>query len=124
MGWAVPGGARPPRLPAPATVAPRSLADHAQQFVAVRLHVLAGSQRLDAQAQKRLGVRRPGIEMPVLVVDRDPVETALAPVRVSLGELLELGLRVLDLAVDLSGDEVARSVGLEQLRHRRLAAGE
>ena len=36
-------------------------------------------------------------------------------VRITRGELLDLGVPVVDLCVDLPGDEVARPVGLEQL---------
>ncbi len=67
------------------------------------------TQRLQAQAQQRLGVRRAHVEVPVLVVDRDAVQPVLARVGVALGELRHLGLGVCDLGVDLAGDEVLRA---------------
>ena len=40
----------------------------------------------------------------------------MAGVGVMLGDLLDPGERVLHLGVDLTGDEVMRAIGLEQLR--------
>jgi len=48
--------------------------------------------------------------VPVLVVDRDPVEAAQLRVGVARGELLDLRLRVGDLRVDLARDEIPRAV--------------
>ena len=93
-------------------------ADQRQHLVAAALHVLLRDERLEAQAQQRLGVRGPHVEVPVVVVDRDAVEGVLAGVGVALGDLGELRLLVGDLAVDLAGDEVALAVGREQRRER------
>ena len=69
-----------------------------------------GDERLEAQAQQRLGVRRAHVEVPVVVVDRDAVELRLSSrVGVALLDLGHLGLRVGDLGVDLAGDEVLSS---------------
>ena len=56
----------------------RSRPDQRQHLVALLLHVLVGDQRLQVQAQQRLGVRRPHVEVPVLVVQRHPVELGRA----------------------------------------------
>src|SRR3712207_7355497 len=49
------------------------------------------------QAQQRLGVRRANVEVPVVVVDRDPVELGDARTRaVALLDLVHLRLAVLD----------------------------
>ena len=61
--------------------------DHAEHLVTAALHVLARGQRLQAQPQQRLGVRGAHVEVPVVVVDRDPVEAVLARVGVALGQL-------------------------------------
>ncbi len=81
------------------------------------LHVLDGDERLEAQPQQRLGVRRAHVEVPVLEVDADAVEVAdLGALRgVLRGDVRHLGLGVVDGRVDLAGDEVGRAVGLEQL---------
>ena len=96
----------------------------------LRLHVLARDQRLEVEAQQRLGVGGPDVEVPVGVVDRDPVEAGQLAVGVALGDLLHLRRRVGDLGVDLAGDEVARAelghqlgqraaVDREQLEHQQ-----
>ena len=54
----------------------RSRADDPQDLVAPALHVLLRDERLEAQPQQRLGVRRAHVEVPVVVVDRDAVEVA------------------------------------------------
>ena len=51
-----------------------SRADQRQDLVALCLHVLARDERLEVEAQQRLGVRGPDVEVPVGVVDRDAVE--------------------------------------------------
>ena len=68
--------ARPPRRR-------RSRADQREHLVAAALHVLVRHQRLEAQAQQRLGVRRPHVEVPVVVVDRDAVQARLPRVGVA-----------------------------------------
>ena len=78
----------------------------AEHLVAPTLHVLVRAQRLQAQAQQRLGVRGADVEVPVVVVDRDAVEAVLAALGVAGGELLDLRRRIGDLGVDLAGDEV------------------
>ena len=70
------GGCRPAP---PARAPPRgsgSRPDQPQDLVALRLHVLARDQRLEVEAQQRLGVGGADVEVPVGVVDRDPVEAA------------------------------------------------
>ena len=82
----------------------------AQDLVAAALHVLAGDERLEVEPQQRLGVGGPHVEVPLGVVDRDPVEVGdLAVGAVALDDLLHLRRRVVDLGVDLAGDEVASS---------------
>src|SRR3954468_12894630 len=95
-----------------------SATDDAEHLVAPAFHVLLRDERLERQAQQRLGVGGGDVEVPVVVVDRHPVDVADASVGVALFELVHLGLLVGDLGVDLAGDEVARAVGLEQLAHR------
>src|SRR3954447_8970320 len=51
-----------------------SATDDAEHLVAPALHVLGGDERLERQAQQRLGVRRAHVEVPVVVVDRDAVD--------------------------------------------------
>src|SRR3954452_865025 len=46
-----------------------SATDDPEHLVAPALHVFHRHQRLQAQAQQRLGVRRPHVEVPVVVVD-------------------------------------------------------
>src|SRR3954452_16075138 len=94
-----------------------SATDDAEHLVAPALHVLGGDERLEREAQQRLGVRRAHVEVPVVVVDRDAVDVGDITVGVALLELAHLGLAVGDLGVDLAGDEVLRAVGLEQLAH-------
>src|SRR3954465_15484571 len=60
----------PPRRPRRA----RSAADDPEHLVAAALHVLLGHERLERQAQERLGVRRAHVEVPVVVVDGGAVE--------------------------------------------------
>ena len=87
-----------------------------QDLVALRFHVLAGDQRLEVEPQQRLGVGGADVEVPVGVVDRDPVEVGeLGPSRVALLDLRHLRLRVVDLGVDLAGDEVPGAELVHQL---------
>ena len=66
----------------PSSLTSGSAAEH---LVAPALHVLVGDERLQAQAQQRLGVRRAHVEVPVVVVDRDAVERGVTrAVRVAL----------------------------------------
>ena len=46
-----------------------------EHLVALPLHLLLRA-RLEVEAQQRLGVRGAHVEVPVVVVDRDPVEVA------------------------------------------------
>src|SRR3954453_19523062 len=96
-----------------------SATDDAEHLVAPALHVLGGDERLEGQAQQRLGVRRAHVEVPVVVIDRDAVDVRDLGIRVALFQLAHLGRAVGDLGVDLAGDEVLRAVGLEQLAHLR-----
>ena len=70
----------------------RSRADQREHLVAAPLHVLARAQRLEAEPQQRLGVRRADVEVPVVVVDRDAVERRLARVGVARGDLGDLAV--------------------------------
>src|SRR3954449_8206789 len=97
-----------------------STTDDAEHLVAPALHVLGGEERLEREAQQRLGVRRAHVEMPVVVVDRDAVDVGDLAVGVALLELAHLRRPVRDLGVDLAGDEVLRAVGLHQLAHLHL----
>src|ERR1700678_4417513 len=69
-------------------------ADQREDLVAASLHVSGRDQRLQAQPQKRLGVRGPHVEVPVRVVDRDTVEAVLLGIRIALGDLLHLRVGV------------------------------
>ena len=71
-----------------------SAANQPEHLVALLLHVLLGDERLEVQAQKRLGVRGPDVEVPVVVVDRDAVEVGHLAVPVALLELLHLPVLV------------------------------
>jgi hypothetical protein len=62
------------RADSPAALIRRSRADQREHLVAAALHVLGRDERLQAQAQQRLGVGGAHVEVPVLVVDRDPVQ--------------------------------------------------
>src|SRR3954453_23496205 len=92
-----------------------SATDDAEHLIAPALHVLGGDERLERQAQQRLGVRRAHVEVPVLVVDRHAVDVRDLAVAVALLELAHLALGVGDLGVDLARDEVLRAVALQQL---------
>src|SRR3954447_6309261 len=101
-----------------------SATDDAQHLIAPARHVLLGDERLERQAQQRLGVRGAHVEVPVLVVDRDAVDVRDLAVAVALLELAHLRRAVGDLGVDLAGDEVGRAVRLEQLAELLLLVGE
>src|SRR5215211_7569439 len=107
------GGGKPP-----AEIARSSAPDQAEHLVALGLHVLARDEALEAQPQERLGVGRAHVEVPVVVVDRDAVELPDLRVAVARADRDELRGLVGHLRVDLARDEVARAVGLEQLRQR------
>src|SRR6202453_4523793 len=111
MAWESQGGGYPPARRLPARPRRRSRADQREHLIAPAFHVLSGDERLEAQAQQRLGVGGAYVEVPVLVVDRDAVEAFLARVRVGLGDLLHLRGRIGDLGVDLPGDAVPPVVG-------------
>src|SRR3954452_11847891 len=95
-----------------------SATDDGEHLVAAALHVLARDERLEREAQQRLGVRRAHVEVPVGVVDRHAVDVGDLGVAVALLELAHLGLAVGHLGVDLARDEVLGAVALEQLAHR------
>ena len=82
----------------------------------VRASISSLVERLQVEAQQRLGVRRPHVEVPVVVVDGDAVEPAHLAVGVALRDLLHLGVLVGHLGVDLAGDEVPLAVGLRAAR--------
>src|SRR6266498_1107286 len=105
--------------PAAAAVASGSGTDHAQDLVALGLHVLPGDERLEVEPQQRLRVGRAHVEVPVLVVDGDAVQPRHLAVAVALRQLVHLGLLVEHLGVDLAGDEVLRPEALQQLVQRR-----
>src|SRR4051794_3463761 len=92
-------------------------ANDPQDLIAAPLHVLARDERLEREAQQRLGVRRAHVEVPVGVVDRDAVHMGDLPIAVLVLELLHLRLPVSHLGVDLARDEVLGPVALEQLAH-------
>src|SRR3954469_22039377 len=94
-----------------------SATNQRQDLVPALLHVLNGDERLQAQPQQRLGVRRAHVEVPVVVVDRDAVEMRDPGVAVALLDLGHLRRRVLHLGVDLAGDEVLRAVVTDELAH-------
>src|SRR4051794_1832119 len=96
------------------------LLDQGQYFRRVLVARLP-SGGLEVQPQQRLGVRRAQVEPPVGEVHRQPVETVLVGAGVGGGYLLDDGLGVADLAVDLAGIGVAleRPAQLRQ-RLRRL----
>ena len=75
----------------------------------------ARDERLEVEAQKRLGVGGADVEVPLGVVDRDPVEPGDLAIGVALGELAHLRLLIRHLGVDLSRDEVALPEGADQL---------
>src|SRR3954467_11232357 len=94
-----------------------SATDDAQHLIAPARHVLLGDERLERQAQQRLGVRGAHVEVPVLVVDRDAVDVGDLAVRVALLDLAHLRAGVGDLGVDLARDEVLRAERRQQLAH-------
>src|SRR5690242_4781364 len=64
--------------------------DQGEHLVALLLHLLLG-ERFEVEAEERLRVRRAHVHVPVLGIDRQPVEVGDAPLRgVALLELLEL----------------------------------
>src|SRR3954453_17761874 len=101
-----------------------SATDDAEHLIAPALHVLGGDERLERQAQQRLGVRRAHVEVPVLVVDRHAVDVRDLAVAVALLELAHLALGIGDLGVDLARDEVLRAVALQQLAQLLALDGE
>src|SRR3954447_12494117 len=101
-----------------------SATDDREHLVAPALHVLRRDERLEREAQQRLGVRGADVEVPVGVVDRDAVDVGDLSVGVALLELAHLRLAVGDLGVDLAGDEVLRAIGGEQLAHLHLLHGQ
>ena len=94
----------------------RSRADQAEHLVALLRHVLGGDERLEVEPQQRLGVRRAHVEVPVVVVDRDPVEVRPTRRRSSARRSRPSALLVLDLGVDLAGDEVLLAEAVDAAR--------
>src|SRR5687768_1647926 len=76
-----------------------------QHRVAATLHVLP-RVGLEVQPQQRLGVGRPDVEVPVVVVHRDPVELRYARVPVARLDARQGRRRVVDLRVYLSRDVI------------------
>ena len=76
--------------------------DDLEHLVAAALHVVLGHERLEVEAQERLGVGRADVEVPVVVVDRQAVDLGLAAVGVALAQALDGGGGVLDGRVDLA----------------------
>src|SRR5499427_10271246 len=64
-------------------------ADQRQHLVALSLHQRR-RRRLEIEAQQRLGVRRPHVEVPVVVRDRQAVELVLTAVGEFRRDLIEL----------------------------------
>ena len=95
-----------------------SRSDQREYFVSLCLHVLARDHRLQVEPQEGLGVRWPDVEVPVRIVDGDPVEPGDLGVGVALGQGVHLGVLVGDLGVDLAGDEVALVKGADELGQR------
>ena len=104
--------------------AARLFPDQGEQLVALGLHVRLGDQALEAEAQQRLGVRQPDVEVPVVVVDRQAVELRDRGAGVARADRRDPPGGVRDLRVDLARDEVARAVRLEQLGERAAAPAE
>src|SRR5689334_8977182 len=101
----------------PTTQLPNSRANEADYLVAFLRHHLR-RPGLQVEPQQRFRIGRPDIEMPVRVLDRDPVQLVLMPVGVAGRDLAELGrdhLHALKLGVDLARDEVLTPQRLEQL---------
>src|SRR4051812_42194309 len=92
--------------------------DEIEHLVPPPLHVLLRDDGLEVQPQERLGVGGPDVEVPVLVVDGDPVEAVEFAVRGPIGDLGHLRVLVGDLRVDLAGDEVLPAQRLDELEHR------
>src|SRR5262245_22533572 len=93
-----------------------------QDLVPLRLHVLAGYERLEVEAKQRLGVRGADVEVPVRVVDRDAVEVADLRLRVAPLDLIHLRLLIVHLGVDLAGDEVLGAELVDQVGERATLA--
>jgi hypothetical protein len=74
----------------------RSRTDYAEDLVAPALHVLARAQRLEGQAQQRLGIRRPHVEVPVVVFDRQAVQPVLPSIGIPGCELFDPGVLIVD----------------------------
>src|SRR6185436_1309881 len=75
-----------------------SASDEGQDLVAVPLHLRRGVG-FEVEAEQRLGVAGADVEVPVVVVHRDPVEPLDARVLVALLDALQGSRRVADLGV-------------------------
>src|SRR4249919_84123 len=81
-----------------------------EDLVALAFHQLF-RERLEVEPEQRLRVRRPHVQMPVLGLDRDPVQVRdLALGAEALLDLLELHGDVRHRNVDLTGQEEALAV--------------
>src|SRR6185295_18312120 len=106
-------GSAPGQLPAASSAPPAgaagyassSCSDQLQDRIALSFHVLWRDERLEVEAQKRLGVGGAHVEVPLGVVDRDSVEPGDLAIGVALGKLTHLRLLIRHLGVDLSRDE-------------------
>src|SRR5262249_19660972 len=95
-----------------------SAADNVQHLGPLALHQLVGA-RLEVEPQKRFGVRRTDVEVPVLGVDGNAVELRdRALVSEARPQLRELRLHVRNGRVQLAGDEVALAQGTQDLGQR------
>ncbi len=83
-----------------------------------RLRSISSSrERFEVQPQQRLGVRRAHVEVPVVGLDREPVEMRHLPRRAEpLLQLLQLQRDVRDRRVDLAREEVVLAKRREELR--------
>ena len=88
----------------------RSRANQPEYLIATRFHIFDRNERLQAETQQRFGVRGANVEVPIVEVDADAIESAdLCALRlVDHDDLFKLCFRIIDFGVDLTGDEVLR----------------
>src|SRR4051794_28035143 len=92
-----------------------SCLDQGEHLIALLLHQRLGA-RLEVQAEERFRVRGADVHVPVLGLDREPVEVRDAALSAeALLQLLQLDRDVRDTRVDLAGEEVARAELREDL---------
>ncbi len=97
------------------------LADGPEDQIALLLHQLL-AVGTEVEAQKRLRVRGAHVEVPMLVVDGDAVQTRDLTVAETLLEASQRSVDIVDRRVDLAGDEVLGAQRLEQFGQRGLLA--